>query len=287
MSRAVGIEVEFGGVSLTDAAAALTRDGGRIVPRTDHVLDLEIDGFDGSFRLEVDFDLLKRLSQEETDAEEPDALRQLAIDVLDLAASVLVPLELVSPPIPLDKLDAFEALLEPLVEASLVRHVRAFMVLYPILLDREDLDLTRQVTPYVDRYPKDYEKVLLAPGYQPDLAAFTRDYLEHNPTRNRALDLLPALAELGQEDLIRETLDDELIQARPTFHYRLPNCRLGDEGWSILDPWARWQAVEALADDEQSLDRLARMRLEALEALPLTEARRDYKEAAARWLDDH
>ena len=40
----------------------------------------------------------------------------------------------------------------------------------------------------------------------------------------------------------------------PTFHYRLPDARVSDPGWSIAPDWNRWVCVERLAADRERLD---------------------------------
>jgi Putative amidoligase enzyme len=70
-------------------------------------------------------------------------------------------------------------------------------------------------------------------------------YLEHNPTRNRPLDLLPLFVHLHGPGLLKRVEDAPLVKPRPTFHYRLPNCELTNPGWTprayagesgVLDP---------------------------------------------------
>ena len=53
-------------------------------------------------------------------------------------------------------------------------------------------------------------------------------------------------------------MPNEKINRRPTFHYRLPDARLSDPGWSIAPDWNRWVAVERVADDRDRLDALGR-----------------------------
>ena len=43
------------------------------------------------------------------------------------------------------------------------------------------------------------------------------------------------------------------MSARPTFHYRLPNCRVDEPDWRIAHEWNAWVTVEALAADEDAL----------------------------------
>ena len=58
------------------------------------------------------------------------------------------------------------------------------------------------------------------------------------------------------EDRVRAVLPNEKIRARPTFHYRLPDARVSDPGWSIAPDWNRWVVVERLAADRPRLDAL-------------------------------
>jgi hypothetical protein len=95
-------------------------------------------------------------------------------------------------------------------------------------------------------YPKSYVRRVLAPDYWPNLATLTNDYLAANPTRKRALDLLPLLAHLDEER-VRSLLPHEKIGPRPVFHYRLPLAHVSEPNWSIMPDWDRWLAVERLA----------------------------------------
>ena len=98
-------------------------------------------------------------------------------------------------------------------------------------------------------YPQAYRRRVLAPDYWPDLGTVTTDYLAANPTRKRALDLLPLLAYLD-EARVRTALPREKIGRRAVFHYRLPQAHVGDPGWSVLPDWERWLMVESLARDQ-------------------------------------
>ena len=53
---------------------------------------------------------------------------------------------------------------------------------------------------------------------------------------------------------VRAALPNEKINPRPTFHYRLPDARVSDPGWSIAPDWNRWVCVERLAADREKLD---------------------------------
>src|SRR3954463_16744587 len=90
------------------------------------------------------------------------------------------------------------------------------------------------------------------------MARFTDDYLTHNPTRNRPLDMLPLLAFNVPGLMERPGLAGQKVRPRPTFHYRLPDSSIDEDGWSIAEEWGRWVLVERLADDPTLAARFAR-----------------------------
>jgi hypothetical protein len=98
------------------------------------------------------------------------------------------------------------------------------------------------------RYPSAYRRLLLDPGYWPEINILATDYLAANPNRKRALHLLPLLSH-RDGDRVRSVLPREKIGPRPVLHYRLPLAHLIDLGWSILSDWQRWLDVERLAAD--------------------------------------
>lgn len=289
MTRSVGIEIEFAGIDFALASELVGVELGvepEIVSPHEHAFATA----HGDFRLEVDFELLKRLSREDHEAARPDLLRRVAVGALELAANLATPLELVSPPLPEDEIERFDALVgvladngahgtgESLIHAFgvhfnpqasvdpelIAAHVRAFACLFDWLKKRDDTDLTRALSAWAKPYPTDYERCILPAGYAPDAAALIEDYLAFNASRNRALDLLPLLCELDDER-VRAAVDDARVKARPTYHYRLPNSHLGRGDWCVLDPWQDWLEVERLAADRARLERLCAARLAFLE----------------------
>jgi hypothetical protein len=110
----------------------------------------------------------------------------------------------------------------------------------------ERTDLSRRVTPYINHFGEDYIRLVLDANYEPDQEQLIADYLRFNPTRNRSLDMLPLFCHLN-EDQVREAIDDDRVNARPTFHYRLPNCDIDDPDWNLNVPIEMWMAVEAFA----------------------------------------
>lgn len=310
--RRVGCELELAGIDLQEAAAAVGEVfGGEIERESRHRFRLESPDA-GRFTVELDWRLLsdlvlsERLGElgldEETAAEIGDRLEEL----VGRLASTVVPVEIVTPPLPPDELPAVERLraelqrrgalgtgaslayafglhLNPEVPAldaaTLLGHLRAFLVLYEWLAD--EVDLTRRLTPYINPFPTEYAREVLAPGYRPSMAELAKGYLRHNPTRNRPLDLLPALAEAVPE-LVAAALDEPLLSPRPAFHYRLPGCRVDDPAWRIADEWNRWVEVERLAADGDRLESMADAYRELL-ASPIDRWRGAWRERLEEW----
>lgn len=278
--RRVGVELEMIGLELNDIAEivaehlelSITTDGRyRRVLRGDDA---------GDWIVELDFDLLKRLGQEERNEEELlDELRDSAEELLKTLAEIVVPLELVSPPLPMRRLGEVEELIALLRGAGargtsdrvsyafgmqfnpeipsedpavITAYLQAFLCLYEWLLVRADINLTRRITSYVDPFPTDYVRRVTHADYAPDLDTLIDDYLEYSPTRNRALDLLPLFLHLDEER-VRGVTSDPLIKPRPAFHYRLPDCEIHLPGWGLHVAWHDWLEVEALAADRERL----------------------------------
>jgi hypothetical protein len=134
---------------------------------------------------------------------------------------------------------------------------RSFLLLEDWIMRAGEVDLSRLVAPYIRAFPEAYRRKILTPDYQPDWQTLVDDYLEHNPTRNRPLDLLPMIGHIGAPDLAQRVEDWQLTKPRPAFHYRLPNCELARPGWSPAEAWNRWLAIEYLADDSLLLRELS------------------------------
>jgi hypothetical protein len=280
-ARRVGVELEMSGLKLDALAEQVAGFFGLdIAERGRYERVLHGDPA-GDWVVELDYDLLKRLGrQERTDATLADELGRSAEEALAWAAEALVPVELVGPPLPIRRLGEVEALIVQLRAAgakgtsdALVNafglqfnpevpntgaHVitaclKAFLCLSDWLAARADIDLTRRVTSYVDPFPLDYVRRVIAPDYWPELATLIDDYLADNPTRNRMLDLLPLFLFLDEER-VRRVTQDALIKARPTFHYRLPDCEIHRPDWGLYLAWNDWVEVERLAADETRLN---------------------------------
>lgn len=289
-SRQVGIEIELQGIEI-EKLAQLTAEtlGGDLKRESDVEYMIDVPE-QGSFRVEVDFRLLKELAKEQEQGDANDSeLMTFAVKLLGGASSVLVPCEIVTPPLKMDAIaDPMDRLVQdlraaggrgtrqsmfyafgvhlnvepPSLDAATVsRFLRAFVCLYDWIVDEGQVDLARQLSPYIKPYKKEYDLLIANPEYAPDWDTLIDDYLAHNPTRDRALDMLPMFAEID-EKRVRATVDDPLIQARPAFHYRLANSCIDEDGWSVAHPWNRWVMLERLASDEKLLRDVATAFLE-------------------------
>ena len=291
--RRVGVELEMSGLDL-DSLAEQLADLFELDITSDGRYERRLKGDPaGDWVVELDYERLKKLGREERlDKTLADQMNRSAEDMLAWAAETLVPMEVVSPPLPLDRLEEVEVLIAHLREAGakgtsdsavnafgmqlnpeLPSHdarmiaacLKAFMCLYDWLFMRSDIDFSRRVTSYVDPFPARYVRRLLAADYWPELATLIDDYLADNPTRNRALDMLPLFMFLD-EDRVRTTTDDSLIKARPTFHYRLPDCRIDKSDWGLHLAWNDWVEVERLAADKSRLQGCCEAYLEFLDS---------------------
>ena len=289
--RRAGFEFEFGNLPIAKASTALqTALGGEletISPFEAVIHDSQV----GRLKIERDADLLKSrrylklLSAVGLDAKPGSLVHELETN-LDSASRTLVPCEVVTDPIRLDRLEQLDTLVATLnqlgaegtqdslvyafglhINASLpapdpstvLRYIQAFLLLNGWILDQANTDRTRRyLTRYIDPFPQEYMELSLDNSYQPDAGRLVEDYMRFNPTRNRGLDMLPILSGLNPEAVHSGLNPDEvrLVKARPAFHYRLPDCKVNEPGWTVAAPWNRWIYIETLASDRTLLAEL-------------------------------
>ncbi len=302
--RRVGVELEFSNLDVSRCSRLIARvyDGKiRELSPYEHEVDT---GELGVFRAEFDVSYLKSRGRERS-AGQPEEFYE---GVLRTLAEQVMPFEIVAPPLTVEQLPRLDELVSALREAgakgteamfsafglhfnpevpdlatrTVLDHFRAFLCLYPWLKARSRVDLTRRLTTFIDPFPERYTRKVLNPDYQPSLAEFIEDYLRDNPSRNRALDMLPLLSYLDG-DRVRAQLKDERIKPRPTFHYRLPNCDIDRPGWQIDQAWRDWLTVERLAARPEALLALSRNYLAYLRD-PLRNWFEDWSEETERWL---
>ena len=261
--RHVGVELEFTGLTAPDAAIVVAESlGGTVNLQSPHRA-LVADTALGDVGVELDVKFAH-------DGDPADPIRRT---LSDLSAAVL-PIEIVFPPVKLSNLPcvdlvarrlrdagalgtrrspffAFGAQLNPelpeLTTDYILRGLQSFILVRDWLRAEIDVDLSRKVWFFAAPFPEDYADLVLAPGYTPTLTGLIDDYLARNPTRNREVDLLPLFAHLDPER-VRTALPNETANARPTWHYRLPNALIDDPGWTVALEWERWLVVERLAE---------------------------------------
>jgi hypothetical protein len=312
--RHVGIEIELQGIDVAELAS-LTADVFSGTTERVSSAEYKVRTPDlGEFRVEIDFALLKELAndREGREDEEGAGLIDFAVDLLSDASETLVPCEIVTPPIPMRSMAApMDELVERLRTAgargtrqsvfyafgvhlnveppdldadTVLAYLRAFDCLYAWIVEDGNVDLTRQISPYIRPYEREYDLLISDPAYEPDWPQLIDDYLEHNPTRDRAMDMLPLFAHIDEER-VTAVVDDPLIKARPALHYRLANSCIDEDGWSIASPWTHWMQVERLAADRDRLDECLRAFAEDRERM-LSNVDKRWAREVRQWLVD-
>lgn len=274
--RRVGVEIEFALVE-AHAAARIVGEvlGGDVLLKGPHAAELR-DSRIGLVRFELDTRYAKPAEHPGLidRALEELELRETAADML----SAVVPVELVTAPLDPGDLEALDTAIDALREAGAVgtrhspinafgmhlnielvprdpqRAVRiaaAYTFVEPWLRRQMEVDLARRATPFVDPYPAGYLRAVarsFAEEQAPGLESFIGIYGYWNPTRNRGLDMWPLLGflDLGRAE---EALGGPVKNARPAFHYRLPDSDLENPSWTPRTDLGRWDRLEKLADD--------------------------------------
>ena len=280
-SRKIGIEIEFGNLPPDACAEILHKKYGWEIEEIHTNLFL-LKSSHGKFKVETDADLIKNLARKSKINKEENEIDFDGViqETIQPFTETFVPVELVSPPLDIDRIElmdelcsllnesgargtgasfnyAFGAHLNPEVKEKNVEylrsHLQAFIILSDWLKDQIKIDSTRKITGFAKDFPSKYIELIIDEDYKPSIEDFISDYLEYNPTRNRSLDMLPLFKHINEE-LVLESVEDTRIKSRPTFHYRLPNCQIGMPFWSIKVEWQRWLMVERLANDSEALN---------------------------------
>lgn len=267
--RRVGVEIELGGLAEADVACHCAEAlGGQAHQRDSHIW--QVTGSEIG-DIEVYLDIFLRNAAK-------SRLRDLALDL----GREVVPVEIVTGPLDMEGLARLDALREALraagalgsgagwlfgfgvhfnievageADADTVRPLLAYALVEDWLRAAYPIDEARRLLPFTDPYPTDFVRALITAGPGATRDAVTGLYLEHTPSRNRGLDMLPLLAHFAPER-IAAAIEDK-TSARPTFHFRLPDCRIDEAGWSLAAEWQRWVMVERVAADSALLRRLS------------------------------
>jgi hypothetical protein len=278
--RRLGVELEFVALAPREAALLIQQlFGGTLAEISPFYFELRGSTL-GMFRVELDS--RHALKQPRYAVPAPDAgwFDSLLDDMerelqylYSVAVSGILPLEIVTPPIPMRELAALDPLIEALKERGakgteesllyafgvhlnpeaatiepgyILAMLRAYLLLEDWLRREVSPDFLRRALAFITPFGKGYARLVLDPAYGE--ARLIDDYLAANPTRYRSLDLLPLLAELD-EARVRARVRDAKVNRRPTFHSRLPDFRTTDPDWSLAGEWNRWVEVERLAAD--------------------------------------
>lgn len=269
--RRTGVEIEFTNLTETETANIVqTLWGGQAEADSEHeitISDTEL----GKVRIELDIALRDRTGS-------------IIADKLLQWSRAVVPVEIVTEPLLETQLPRVEKLIDALVEAGaegsqdgvfygfgvhlnteiageaaadVLPVVRAFALMEDWLRAIDPVDPSRRLLPFVDPWPRRLIDVLAVDGPSWGLDDLAASYADLTPTRNRGLDLLPLLDHL-RPDMLAEAVDAEKLKGgRPTYHYRLPEARLGAADWSLAYEWNRWILVERVAGNPSLLNELA------------------------------
>jgi len=287
--RTIGFELEYANVSIDESVKAVLQLFGGTVQKENRFRQQVIGSAIGNFTIEFDLRLLteKRYKKLfETFDVHLDEIRvgETTLEeefetALESIIGKIFPNEIACPPVPCTELEKLEKLREALFQlhaegteafptnafgthinveapdlepATLLRYLRAVILLYPWLKEVGKTDLARKVSPFIDPYPDEYVKLVLSAWYNPPLDELIRDYHLHNPNRNRPLDMYPIFTLLKPE-LLLQFPEIGKVNPRCTFHYRLPNSSISRPGWTLAEEWNHWIAVEELANDPKRI----------------------------------
>lgn len=310
--RRVGVELEMIGLGVAEVSRIVAAHvGGRLEEKSryEHVVHGDEAG---EWGVELDWKYLKRKGREAAPETEFGAfIDEAAEGVVRAGAETIVPVEVVGPPLPMRRLTDVQSLIARLRHAgargtgagisyafglqlnpelpaldarTIAAYLKAFLCLYDWLKNRSAPDFTRKLTRFMAPFPGPYVRRVVDPDYWPDRDGLIDDYLADNPTRNRALDMLPLFLHLDEER-VRGVVDDTRVKPRPTFHYRLPNCEIDDPLWGVHLAWGDWLTVEALACDRQRLERICRAYADWLDK-PLGHVLGNWAEEVEAWLGE-
>ncbi|WP_371376858.1 amidoligase family protein [Thalassotalea aquiviva] len=303
--RTVGFELEFSGLSLTQTVEITCNTlNGKITEQGPAETSIETEY--GAFTVEVDWDFLKQTAKHV----EQDSTPEAWLNTISQAAQILVPIEVVCPPIKISQLGCLNPLIDelrkhgavgteesliaaygvhinpeiPRIDASTIhRYLKAFGLLQYWLTDVQNIDIARRISPYIAPFSEQYLVHLLT-SPEPDMDQLIDDYLHFNATRNRALDMLPLFSHINKEKVFK-IVDDAKIKSRPTFHYRLPNCHIDDLNWQLAESWNIWCFVEKLANDPSAMNSLSHSLIDHKHGKAVE--KKQWIQRIDQWIKDH
>lgn len=281
MPRQIGVEIEFYGVDVLKTAQLLQGHfGGNKKEISQTEIVVENDDM-GDIKVELDSHLAHQISHYMTKNKKSELTQFMGTAGNELLRRASVPVEIVFPPVDEDHLSDVDAIIAHLIKAGAKgtqdnpifafgvhlnvstdetdveffhRVLLAFFLLQLWLAEKTRQDVSRMVSGYNKLFPHKFGVELTKRDFQniSDLIVFYKKYI---PDRNFALDMYPLWLHLDKTCL--DKTKHALVKARPTFHYRLPDCKLGREGWNFSKEYTWWLEVEKLAKDPTRLESIA------------------------------
>ncbi|OWY00152.1 MULTISPECIES: amidoligase family protein [unclassified Thioclava] len=270
--RRTGVEIEFAGLTEARIAQIAARALGGEAQRSDGQ-DWEVTGTKlGDLQVYLDISLRKQAG---------GTLKELGLRI----GREVIPVEIVTDPLDREGLlqlsDFLDLLrsegaqgtgrsllygfglhLNPEIASSnaedIVRPLLAFALIEEWMRETWPIEATREVLPFTAPYPKKLIEDLARLGPDAALDAVILAYRKHTLSRNHGLDMLPIFCELRPDLIAPEEGKGGTVSPRPAFHFRLPDCRIDDETWSLDNEWKRWWFVETLAADPELLGLMCR-----------------------------
>ncbi len=267
--RRCGVEIEFSGLHEDAVAKLLTRHLGGTARQDGADWTLE-DTRLGKLQVYLDTALRKK-------AENAMVARGLQL------GRDAIPVEIVTEPLTMADLGHLDQLCHQLREAGakgtsaaliygfgvhlnvsvasmdppgVTRPLLAYALIEDWMRHAHPIDDSRRLLPFTAPYPTSLVRALARAGADASLRDVSETYLHHAPSRNHGLDMLPILAHRNAEAVTQALGQGHSVSARPAFHFRLPDSRIDEDGWSLRHEWRRWHLVETIAADDALLDTL-------------------------------
>lgn len=282
--RLTGVEIELGGVDEARCAELCARHLGGTTRQVDEAIWHVENSRIGDLKIYLDTALRHA---------DKTALRDAALSV----GREVIPVEIVTDPLDRDGLIALDELRDQLRRdgavgsggglffgfgvhlnvqiasdraESIVPPLLAYALIEDWLRTANPIDQTRRVLPFAAPYPRRLVRRLIALGRGARLAHVMDAYAQEAPSRNFGLDMLPIFAWLDAARM--GSVLTSATSARPTFHFRLPDCRIDEPGWSLDSEWRRWLTVERVAGNPEVVTELSQGWEAAHAGVPLPRA---------------
>ncbi|WP_207431016.1 amidoligase family protein [Sabulibacter ruber] len=300
--RTVGFELEFANVGIEECLQIVQELYGGHVEWENRFSAKVVDTRIGKFSVEIDLKLLTEKQYKPIFEKLGIDIQQVKLgastleeridDTLENVIKKVIPYEIGVPPLPFNQLEQLEDLRNALYEhhakgteafftnafgthinteipdtepETILRYIRAFLLLYPWLLEAGETDFARKnLTTFINPFPAEYNQLVLNPSYAPDLDQLIEDYHQYNPDRNRPLDMYPLFA-FVREEKINQFTNLGSVKPRKTFHYRLPNSCVSDPSWTLAQEWNNWVVIEELANNPARITQMSKEYLDMKE----------------------